>query len=118
MGTKRQWFHLSLVVAAAWLSLPATSHAKDYAGDGYAVTMVRPGGDRPCTLFQLVGVSEADPVKPGSPWFVLESTAPEYRVMVATLLAAKASGKNVQVTTTGTISSPCGHPLVALILWP
>ncbi len=82
------------------------------------VTSIRPGGDRNCTLFQLVGVSTADPVVPGDPWFVIESTAPQYNQMVATLLAAKATGQNTQVLTTGQMSTDCGRPTVSVILWP
>lgn len=84
--------------------------------NGYQVSVVRPGGDRPCTLFQLVGVAQADPIVPWSPWFAIPNTAPEYNAMVATLLLAKASGALVTVTTTGNAQASCGHPGVSVLL--
>jgi hypothetical protein len=102
---------VALAASIACMSIYALTY------DNHAVGAVRPGGDRPCTLFQLVGVAQADPVAPNSPWFALESTAPGYKEMVATLLAAKAAGRNIQVLTAGTVSATCGHPTVAVILW-
>lgn len=114
----------SLIVRLMLLALLFTGNnafALDYLnnGNGYQVGTIRPGGDRPCTLFTLVGVSVVDAsIAPGSPWFVIEHTAPEYNQMVATLLAAKATGKPIQVQTTGAVSSAClGHPTVTAILW-
>jgi hypothetical protein len=93
------------------------SQATWYGGAGYRVTNIRPGGDRPCTLFMLDGVTTADPVTSGA-WFVLETTMPGYKESVATLMAAKALGQNIQVMTTGTVSSACGYAVVSVILWP
>jgi len=92
----------------------APSWALDW--NGYQVSIVRPGGDRTCTLFQLVGVAQADPVLPGSAWFSIPNTAPEYNAMVATLLAAKVSGSLVTVSTTGSVPAACGHPGVAVLI--
>ena len=79
------------------------------------VDMVRPGGDRPCTLFTLVGVSQSDPVVPGSNWFAIPQTAPAYKEMVATLLLAKATGRLVDVATTGLVPSECSQPGVGVL---
>lgn len=110
---------LALMVS---LLITASAFAKDYLNDGgasgYQVGMVRPGGDRPCTLFTLVHVSEADAqAAPGTPWFVIDHNAPEYNQMVATLLAAKVSGRGIQVSTTGGVTNACGgHPTVSFLL--
>src|SRR5690348_1488212 len=86
-------------------------------GNGYQVGVVRPGGDRPCTLFTLSGVSIVDAsIAPNSPWFVLEHSLPEYSQMVATLLTAKATGRPIQVETTGVLSSACFHPIANVIV--
>ena len=97
-----------------FLSVFNLAHATNY--NSYQVDIVRPGGDRPCTLFQLVGVSQADPVLPGSPWFSIPQTAQGYKEMVATLLAAKLAARNIDVITTGTVPSACGHPGISVIL--
>ena len=103
-----------LLVAAIVLAANA-AHATNY--NGYQVDIVRPGGDRPCTLFMLVGVTQADPVAPGSPWFSIPATGtPGYKEMVATLLAAKMGARNIDVVTTGAVPADCGHPGVSVIL--
>ena len=100
--------------ASAITLLVSSSWAVSY--NGYQVDVVRPGGDRPCTLFTLAGVSQADPVLPGSNWFTIPPTTPGYKEMVATLLLAKATGRNVDVATTGTVPSECGHPGVSVLV--
>jgi len=110
---------MSRVLQACWITVLVLVGAPSWALDwsGYQVSIVRPGGDRPCTLFQLVGVAQADPAVSTSPWFAIPNTAPEYSVMVATLLVAKASGSLVTVTTTGSGQASClGHPGVAVLL--
>jgi len=115
MNIRKSMKRRSIVsVALAFLSV-GSAFAQGWTAN---VTSIRPGGDRNCTLFQLVGVSTADPVTPNDPWFVIESTAPQYNQMVATLLAAKATGQNIQVLTTGQTSATCGHATVSVILWP
>ena len=84
--------------------------------NGYQIDLIRPGGDRPCTLFQLVGVAQADPVLPGSPWFSIPPTTQGYKEMVATLLSAKLGARNIDVITTGAVPDACGHPGVSVIL--
>lgn len=85
---------------------------------GYQIEFVRPGGDRPCTLFMLVGVNNSDPVMPGTRYFAISNTAPEYQIMVATLLAAKLSGRGITVVTTGQVDTSCGHPSVSVLELP
>lgn len=80
------------------------------------VAVVRPGGDRPCTLLTLVGIDQADPAYPGSAWFSFPDSAPGYKEMVATLLVAKASNRLVRVTTSGSVPAACGHPGITTLL--
>jgi hypothetical protein len=61
---------------------------------------------RPCTFFQLQGVSEADTATPG-PWFSVPATNPNYQIIVSALFTAKATQARVSVHTDGTLS--CGH---------
>lgn len=60
--------------AFATIALLLTSVAASAGTYQANVSVIRPGGDRPCTLFQLSGIPQADNILPGSPWFVLEST--------------------------------------------
>ena len=102
----RSQFRRQARLATALLLGSTLCQAVDW--NGYAVNVVRPGGDRPCTLFQLVGVTQADPLVPGSPWFSVPNTTPEYKEMIATLLAAKFSGSTLNISTSGTVASACG----------
>jgi hypothetical protein len=52
-----------------------------------------------CFYFTLEGVSEADPVVPGSPWFAVPRTQFGAKDGYAMLLSAKLSGQSVVVTT-------------------
>lgn len=101
---------LFLAMTSGVAAYGATNH------NGVLVDMVRPGGDRQCTLFSLVGVGQSDPIVPGSIWFSIPETAPAYKEMVATLLLAKATSKPVDVSTTGAVPSACGHPGVAVLV--
>jgi hypothetical protein len=60
---------------------------------------------RPCVIFSLVGVAEADPITPG-PNFALSKSHPNYAELNAMLLTAKATGRKVRVSTDGTLA--CG----------
>lgn len=61
-----------------------------------------------CVYFNLIGVSQADPVVPGSSFFALSLSDPGYQEKYALLLTAAASGVPVTVATTGTVA-PCGY---------
>jgi hypothetical protein len=71
---------------------------------------------RPCTFFALSGVAQADPVLPGSPYFALAKTHPNYAELYATLLTAKASQHLVDVSTSGQLA--CGHADVSRVILP
>lgn len=62
--------------------------------------------ERPCTLFVLHGVSEADPAVPGSPWFALPNSHQGQKEIFSILLSALLSGKTVNVRTSG--GTACG----------
>jgi hypothetical protein len=78
------------------------------------ISVLRPGGDRRCVLFQLAGINQADPAY-ASPWFSVPFTAVGYNEMYALLLASKLIDKPIGVTTTGSVESECGHMGVAVI---
>jgi hypothetical protein len=62
----------------------------------------------PCIFFTLEAVTQADPVLPGSPWFVLSPTHPRFQETYALILAAWVSGEPVNVGTTGAGVGTCG----------
>ncbi|WP_035056211.1 hypothetical protein [Andreprevotia chitinilytica] len=106
----------ALSVLSTFVIATQSIAAINYYDNGYQIGVVRPGGDRPCMLFQLVGVSQSDPtVAPGSPWFSIPQTAPGYKDMVATILMAKATSKPIFVQTSGQSPAECGHTGVATI---
>ena len=76
------------------------------------------GGDtRPCAFFTLSGVDEAVAAVPGSGWFVLPKTHPQYKETFAILLSAKLAGRVVNVTTTDNVHA-CGHAEVVSVGMP
>lgn len=60
---------------------------------------------RPCTFFQLAGVTEADPAQP-TEWFAIAHSHPRHSELFAILLTAKASGLPIDVSTNGVAT--CG----------
>jgi hypothetical protein len=63
-----------------------------------------------CLYFQLVGVSEADPIAPNNPWFGVPATQNGFNQIVAMLISIKLSAGTVQVTTTGALAGgSCGN---------
>jgi hypothetical protein len=88
--------------------------AVDYSNS--QLSILRPGGDRPCTLFQLVGVTQADPAAPYV-WFAVPDTLPDYSALVAGLFLAKATGSGIDVSTTGAVSTTCGgYAIISAVL--
>lgn len=78
------------------------------------LTIVHASDGRPCTFFQLAGVSEADPVSLGSPWFALSMSHVGYKDIMAMLVTAKAMQLPIQVTTSGQLA--CGLSAVTTVL--
>jgi hypothetical protein len=74
-----------------------------------------------CFYFTLNGISQADPVVPGSPWFAVNRSTPASGDVYATILAAKLSGSRVWIVTNGTTGcgTGAGYPIaVAVLLEP
>ena len=67
-----------------------------------------------CIYFTLDGVTEADPVMPGVPWFAIPRTQYGAQDGYAALLAAKMAGTEVQVNTNGTTA--CGYALATEVI--
>jgi hypothetical protein len=65
------------------------------------VTNVHPPDTRPCAFFQLQGVTTADPVAPGSPWFAIPMTNVGFHEQFALLLTASFGPHTVVAKTTG-----------------
>jgi hypothetical protein len=66
-----------------------------------------------CFFFELQGVSVADPVYPGSPWFAINRSQFGAKDAFAMLLASKLAGSTVHVWTSGQLT--CGYAGVANI---
>ena len=96
----------ALAGVAALPALAATSRNNQHVG----VTQV---DVRPCFFFQLQGVSEADPVNPGSIWFALPTSNPNYQILASTLLSAKLTNQPINVQTDG--STSCGYATAATL---
>ena len=63
-----------------------------------------------CIYFKLVDVPEADPIRPGSPWFAVERSQSGAKDLFASLLAAKLAGKTVKVVTRGEVRCDYATP--------
>ena len=99
---------LAKLASAAALTFAAPmAQAVDW--NGYQVNIIRSPDGRPCTFFQLVGVAQADPVKPNDPWFVIRQAHPGYKEMLAILMSAKLTSRNVIVSTAGSVPAECGE---------
>lgn len=105
-------------VSCAGLLAAAPSHAADFTGSGYPVGTIRSPDGRPCTFFTLVGVNQADPAVPNSPWFVISQSAVGYKEMLTLLLSAKMTGKPVYLSTSGNLVAACGQAEVIVVMMP
>jgi hypothetical protein len=94
---------LSLAIFLAPVALGASSYTA-------AVDMIEaPSASADCVYFTLVGVSQADPVAPGAPWFAVPRAHPGMREIFTILLAAQKTGSTVWVQTTGAAAGgACG----------
>src|SRR5689334_10571203 len=77
------------------------------------VSILFPPDTRECTFFQLSGVTEADPVVPGNPWFAVPKTHLGYKEIFVVLLTARSNGRTITVQTDGTTA--CGHAAVLFV---
>jgi hypothetical protein len=70
-----------------------------------------------CIYFQLVGVGQADQNVAG-PWFAVSSSHAGYKEIYILLLAAKLSGTELHVTTTGqAVGGACGNYAAVESVW-
>jgi hypothetical protein len=97
---------LFLLLIASWSAI-AEEHSDKKIG-----TIRSPDG-RPCILFQLIGVSQADPAIPEVPWFAIRQNNPGYKEMLSMIMSAKLTDKLVSVSTSGSIA--CDHADVSVI---
>ena len=72
------------------------------------VGIIMPPDSRDCVFFQLVGVSEPDPVAPGLPWIAVPRSHVGFKEIYAFLLWAKGAGARITVETSGQTLSGCG----------
>lgn len=112
---------VSLVVLGSAVLLPQVALAEDVSDSVGSNEVIIPSVEHPnklvtelhspdtraCAFFRLDGVSEADPVKPGNPWFAVPTNHRGYDVIVDNLRVAIVHDKRVYVSTTGTLE--CGH---------
>jgi hypothetical protein len=80
------------------------------------IVQVQPGhASTDCYYFTLQGVSQADPVVPGSPWFAINrNTNSAAKELLSGLVAAHMSGRSVTVYTSG--QATCGYAEVVSII--
>jgi len=71
------------------------------------------GDTSACMYFTLDGVAEADPVKPGTPYFAVPLNNPNVQLIESILLTARATGRTVYVRTDGTLS--CSYATTFLV---
>ncbi len=101
-----------VLVAVALMSTPGASWASEHAWK--AVAIVHSPDSRDCVFFQLVGVSEADQVAPGNPWFAVPKSHLGFKEIFSMLITARVTGQSVYVSTESSLS--CGHPTVRTVL--
>lgn len=103
-----------LSIAAIIGAVPAFAYV-DHVGK--RVIGLQSDADRPCVIFSLEGVPQADPSKPGVQYFALSKTHPSYNEVFAFLLTAKAANLPVTIRTTGTTLTSCsGFATVNIIV--
>lgn len=98
------------VLAFAALITGTASTAAVQMYHGKRVFEIHVDTTRPCVLFRLDGITDADPANPGSPWFAVLRTHGAYDELFAMLLSAKVSNRNISIWTDGitTAADACG----------
>lgn len=98
------FFRAMILIAGLGVSCFSWAQATHY---DKPVLIVHSPDTRDCVFFQLSGVTVADPVTPGVPWFALPKTHLGYKEIVSMLLMARVTGKTITVATSGGLA--CGH---------
>jgi len=103
------------LLTLALLAFPRPASADEVPPyPGAPVVQIQSPDSRPCTFFQLKGVTQASPARV-SPWFAVNRSALGYKEMVSMLLMAFSSGRSVMVTTTGALDDACGEAQVSRV---
>jgi hypothetical protein len=102
-------------IVALMVLLPSVGLAVTWASKSVGTLQsMYSGAD--CFYFTLQGVAEADPVKPGDPWFAISRGQYGAKDAYAMLLAARLTGQAVYVQTSGTLN--CGNAAVQSVWIP
>ena len=112
MHTRSVFVALSLITM---ISMSGVASAVTWQDRQVGVLQSVAGAD--CVFFTLVGVAEADPARPGDPWFSMPRSQSGAKDLYAMLLAAKLSGQAVTVQTTGSTSSSCAGYVSIAAAW-
>ncbi len=96
-----------LLLAAAHMPAVAVTHGFKQ------VSVVHSPDHRECAFFMLDGVAEPDPVAAGNVWFAVPKSHGGYKEIMAMLMLARVAGRQVHVTTTGSVS--CGGAAVGAV---
>jgi hypothetical protein len=95
-------------LAANTMLADAAISAQNYAAP--ILQLQPPNLNVDCVWFTLVGVSQGDPILPGSPGFALPRSQTGYSEIYAMLQAAKLSGSSLVIETTGAVAGgACGN---------
>jgi hypothetical protein len=109
----------ALLLATPFLFCPTALLADSH--NWKTVTAIQPPGiNAACVYFQLAGVTAADDVLPGNPWFAVPANHAGYKEVYALLLAARLTGTLVSVNTTNQVAGgACGnYASVAEVYFP
>lgn len=97
-------FGIALMLSHLDPAKAATQHLSKFV-----VFLQAPPADADCLYFQLDGVTTADSLAPGNPWFAIPRAHKGFREIYSMLLMAKATQTPVNVRTTGNLAGgECG----------
>jgi hypothetical protein len=102
---------VACIVFASNLIVPPAGAAVTWTAK--TVANLFPPDGRGCFFFTLEGVSEADPVLPGSYWFAVPITYQGYKELVSLLYLDKATGTTINVVTSG--KTACGFSTIQCV---
>jgi hypothetical protein len=109
-------YSLGVVAVAAILAMPAIGLATTTWSNKNVGTLQSMFDGADCFYFTLDGVTQADPIVPGSAWFAIPRVQYGAKDAYAMLLSAKLSERQLIVVTSGATS--CGLAGVAQIYLP
>lgn len=111
-------FSKSILLALLALACVTPAHAEATYNNARVNVTVPPWAASPtCFYFQLVGVTQADPVVPGAN-FAISQADPGYQETYALLAIAAANKLPVNVQTTGRVVCGMAQIAHAYVVWP